>query len=109
MQCCISRTHRHLYASLIIGNELAGEYFWKQLNDADWASTYLTRSYELFVQWGALGKSRHMQETYGKLIDASSATSSNRGTGLNARTRFDELSPNSSNQGIAIAGFNAER
>ena len=50
-----------------IGNELAGIYFLAR-GDRSWASTYLARSHTLFQSWGALAKSRQMEDKYGDLL-----------------------------------------
>ena len=40
-----------------LGNELAACHFIRQ-NDQDWASFYMTRAYQLYIEWGAISKVR---------------------------------------------------
>jgi predicted ATPase len=72
-----------------VGNELAGVYFLEQRNDRTWASTYLTRSWELFDQWGAKPKTQHMEEKYKDLVVLSTVLNC-RSRSISARARFDE-------------------
>jgi predicted ATPase len=51
-----------------LGNERAGVYFLEQ-KDKEWASTYLTRAWEIYARWGARAKVRQMEEKYGDLVN----------------------------------------
>jgi predicted ATPase len=51
-----------------LGNERAGVYFLEQ-KDEEWASTYLTRAWEIYARWGARAKVRQMEEKYGDLVN----------------------------------------
>lgn len=51
-----------------LGNERAGVYFLEQ-EDEEWASTYLTRAWEIYARWGARAKVRQMEEKYGDLVN----------------------------------------
>jgi predicted ATPase len=50
-----------------LANERAGVYFLEQ-KDEEWASTYLTRAWEIYGRWGARGKVRQMELKYGDLV-----------------------------------------
>ena len=51
------------------GNLRAGQYFLGK--DDSWATHYLTRSVELFRDWGAQALARHWEEKYAGFIDPS--------------------------------------
>ena len=55
-------------------NERAGVYYLNSVRDKNWAATYLSRAHDLYMNWGAAGKARHMETTYeSELIKPSSA------------------------------------
>jgi hypothetical protein len=51
-----------------LGNERAGVYF-LQPKDEEWASTYLTRAWEIYARRGARAKVRQMEEKYDDLVN----------------------------------------
>jgi predicted ATPase len=73
-----------------IGNEQAGVYFLNKQKDRAWASTYLTRAWELFDQWGAKAKTQHMEKKYKELLVLSTQLNFASVTSGSARARFDE-------------------
>jgi histidine kinase len=82
-----------------LGNELAGLYFLNQRKDLDWASTYLTRSYNLYRRWGAQAKTRQMEQVHGNLIEKSHIRNpSARDSGHNAKSRIEDMKPQLSEQ-----------
>jgi hypothetical protein len=89
-----------------IGNEQAGAYFLNRQKDRAWASTYLTRAWERFDQWGAKAKTQHMENKYKDLLVFSTQLDFPSGTSGSARARFDESEMGSgSRKGIEF--FNA--
>ena len=93
-----------------LGNELAGQYFLKR-KDVSWAETYLTRSYELFSQWGAVAKVRQMEQKYGDILGSTIAkmpmatASKFGGSGYKARSRLDEMTPLTSSSRSSIVNM----
>ena len=83
-----------------LANELAAGYFLRRGEGADnhaWASTYLTRAYDLYQQWGATAKIRQMEMKYGSELLEDSMVASDllpkptlvrAGTGHYARSRL---------------------
>ena len=86
-----------------LANERAGVFFIGV--DQMWASTYLTRAHELHYQWGASGKSRHMQGEYGSLLQPSKRTDSNSTSGLRARERISDYMSLSKEQILVMEGY----
>jgi hypothetical protein len=53
-----------------LGNELAGEHCLRS-NDDFWSRLYFTRAYELYREWGAHAKAKHLEATRVDQIDFS--------------------------------------
>ena len=52
-----------------LGNQLCGEYFLYRQLDQSWAPHYLSRSIELFRDWGAIGVADSIQRKFEEEID----------------------------------------
>ena len=69
-----------------IANERAGLFFLRN-NDPNWASTYLSRAYCLYVEWGAVAKARQLLKVHGSLVNDSDGH--RRGTDFRAKENLD--------------------
>jgi predicted ATPase len=74
-----------------LGNERAGVYFLEH-NDEEWASTYLTRAWEIYARWGARAKVRQMEEKYGDLLLNPRASGLRASVSLKGRPRLQDVS-----------------
>jgi predicted ATPase len=75
-----------------LANERAGVYFLEQ-NDEEWASTYLTRAWELYASWGARAKVRQMEEKFGDLVIPCARASGGRvSIAMKGRPRLQDIS-----------------
>eukprot|EP00977_Amphora_coffeiformis_P007798 scaffold1697_cov180-Amphora_coffeaeformis.AAC.34 len=71
-----------------ISNERAGLFCLRQ-NEISWASTYLTRAWVLYEEWGASAKSTQLQETHTHLICTDISSLSQTNMFLRSRERFE--------------------
>lgn len=74
-----------------LGNERAGAFFLRK-GDPSWSSTYFSRAWMLYVEWGAKAKANHLETKYGTIIDKSKLSSNCSGTGIKAKSRFGKMS-----------------
>lgn len=89
-----------------LANELAGAFFFAR-NDNFWATKYLTRAYQLYYEWGAMGKAKHLEEQYSTLISKEQRMA--QGTNLKGRRRFSHrLSDSHQSVDSAISGVSSE-
>eukprot|EP00540_Astrosyne_radiata_P018002 CAMPEP_0116863038 /NCGR_PEP_ID=MMETSP0418-20121206/23984_1 /TAXON_ID=1158023 /ORGANISM="Astrosyne radiata, Strain 13vi08-1A" /LENGTH=344 /DNA_ID=CAMNT_0004497983 /DNA_START=8 /DNA_END=1044 /DNA_ORIENTATION=+ len=80
-----------------MGNLLAGIYFSAQNQDdpetSYWARHYISRSVQLFKDWGAHGVSSHWEQTYPDLISKDSADQLTRSSNHLGRQRYSVRRP----------------
>jgi hypothetical protein len=83
-----------------IGNALArGEFY--GLGDKDWASTYITRAWYMFLSWGARAKAKQLEAKYADtLVDFLESAHLNRGSCIKAKERFGDIGPTTSSSAL---------
>jgi hypothetical protein len=78
-----------------LGNERAGIFFLRKGDPTDtvWSSTYLSRAWMLYGEWGAKAKADQLETKFGILIDKSILSeNSSVGTGIKAKSRLGRMS-----------------
>jgi predicted ATPase len=85
-----------------LGNERAGVFFLRK-GDTAWASTYLSRAWMLYEEWGAKAKSNHLETKYNTLIDKSKLSYGS--VGIKARSRFGRMPEISAVEQNTFSGF----
>lgn len=84
-----------------LGNELAAMFFYSQ-DDTQLGADYLARARQLWSDYGADAKVRHLDSCYGTSVSQSS--SSLRGRGLKARARFSEIESHDTRKSFLLVG-----